>query len=723
MSSNDATLKLKDNYNVGEQLIFNETQLVDGWIGGDGRPLTKTWNYFSSKITINGIELKNNNGIVGNEEKTYSYTVKQEDIDQIQFKHTISFSSGDVSRDLTATVNNLLKMDDNVFIVGLNEPYKKFNSFNRMQQKSLDDAITIDKNNDIDTTDAKSTMENLVVDDNGDAKVVELPQGTNAETMNQIVNGMLNDPNMIEINLTNSSVASLVGLNTEITPAIDVTTVNTNIEGMYLATITATEKVPNNPPPNFFLSETEDKTTLEDQTDSNISQIKIFEKKMLFKIQANPGFPQYNPKIKIANRSDTENFLTFEYYTKSLTVEQKTQLEAIDLVTIPWTAVNTPPDRPEFAGPSVERSIVVTEKDEVNHTLQKVVGKNLTINNIKTLIAITGDNISYENTNNYEKIVIAGDVPAYNRKFPGAKHTTHCYLYKCIEASQTFTVPADVTSISVDAYGASSSVLSGTASKYGDGKTINRPQAKGGRVQATLRVQEEQQLYLYVGGMGVNCDGHGNCEPSTQGGWNGGGRGGLTSDTNGGGGENGGGATDIRIGGQDLTNRVIVAGGAGGAGGYRGFTGPYGDFTDLDHNSGGHGGGAVADRGRTFDGTVDEFTRLEGVGRGGTQSEGGAGGQRAGGQIRGTDGALGVGGNGDSNAAINGSGGGGGGGGYYGGGGSAKGKDGGGGGSSFPPTDTTLCTGVTHTKGVQQGNGQLALIYTTNEKKDLNNTV
>ncbi len=201
MNSNDATFELKDNYNVGEQLIFNETQLVAGWVGGDDRPLTETW-YYRSKITINDIELKNNNGLVGNKEKTYSYTVKQEDIDQIQFKHTISYGTSEevFSRVLTATVNNLLKMDGNVFIVGLNEPYKKFNSFNRMQQKtleSLDDAITIDENNAIGTTDANPTMENLVVDDSGNAKVVVLAQGTMDDIMILIVDELLK---VIEIN-------------------------------------------------------------------------------------------------------------------------------------------------------------------------------------------------------------------------------------------------------------------------------------------------------------------------------------------------------------------------------------------------------------------------------------------------------------------------------------------------------------------------------------------
>ena len=61
------------------------------------------------------------------------------------------------------------------------------------------------------------------------------------------------------------------------------------------------------------------------------------------------------------------------------------------------------------------------------------------------------------------------------------------YTYTYTGAVQTFTVPAGVTSISVDAYGAS-------------GTTVSAGQAgKGGRVQANLTVTPGDTLYLYVG--------------------------------------------------------------------------------------------------------------------------------------------------------------------------------------------------------------------------------
>jgi sugar lactone lactonase YvrE/outer membrane biosynthesis protein TonB len=71
----------------------------------------------------------------------------------------------------------------------------------------------------------------------------------------------------------------------------------------------------------------------------------------------------------------------------------------------------------------------------------------------------------------------------------------------------------------------------------------------GARVQTFLMVSPGSTIFVYVGGMGF---------PSAVGGWNGGGAGGA-------GGYTGGGATDIRIGGSQLTDRKVVAGGGGGA--------------------------------------------------------------------------------------------------------------------------------------------------------------
>jgi hypothetical protein len=232
-------------------------------------------------------------------------------------------------------------------------------------------------------------------------------------------------------------------------------------------------------------------------------------------------------------------------------------------------------------------------------------------------------------------------------------------------SAQTFTVPAGVTIILVDAYGAS-----GTTSipDYGGNDYLG----KGGRVQTNLTVTPGDVLNIYVGGT-FNYIGF----PPNMGGWNGGGNGG-------GNGRAGGGATDIRIGGTSLSDRVIVSGGGGGR-------------KDADYSANvGHGGGLVGQKGARTG-----FYPLESPGKGGTQSNGGQGGCAANGNCA-AAGALGSGSNG---RAISGNSSGGGGGGYYGGGGGADG--GGGGGSSY--TDPTLCSSVVHTQGARTGKGQLTI--------------
>ncbi|MGY8866054.1 MAG: beta strand repeat-containing protein, partial [Methylophagaceae bacterium] len=214
---------------------------------------------------------------------------------------------------------------------------------------------------------------------------------------------------------------------------------------------------------------------------------------------------------------------------------------------------------------------------------------------------------------------------------------------------QTFTVPAGVTSISVDAYGASSQTLS---SYYGG----NGPIGKGGRVQANLTVTAGEVLNIYVGGSRSQNGGTG---------WNGGGLGYYA----------GGGASDIRTGGTTLTDRVIVAGGGGGK------------STNY-YSRGGDGGGLTGKNG----------SGGQQPGSGGTQSNGaalGQGGSAYSSHYTSTTGFY------DS---------GGGGGGYYGGrGGGYRGYAGsaGGGGSSY--SHPTLCSSVIHTQGVQISHGQITI--------------
>jgi hypothetical protein len=179
----------------------------------------------------------------------------------------------------------------------------------------------------------------------------------------------------------------------------------------------------------------------------------------------------------------------------------------------------------------------------------------------------------------------------------------------------------------------------------------------GGYGKAIFNVTSGQTLYIYVGGMN---------------GWNGGG-GGFAP---------GGGATDIRLGGTTLTDRIIVAGGGGAA--------------SPDLYAGGAGGG--------LSGTV----YYDGVGGGaGTQTAGGAGIPNACSGSS-TPGTFGQGGNG----GICGYTGGGGGGGWYGGGGGKGAPDtswaigGGGGGSGYIRSDGAYTEMQT---GVHSGNGYVRI--------------
>lgn len=235
---------------------------------------------------------------------------------------------------------------------------------------------------------------------------------------------------------------------------------------------------------------------------------------------------------------------------------------------------------------------------------------------------------------------------------------------------QTWVVPPCVTSINVIAAGAK-----GGGSVGGN----------GARITGTINVTPGQTLNIYVGGQG-SCG-------SNSGGWNGGGTGHASNPAN----INynscgGGGASDIRIGGTALANRVIVAGGGGGKGGGSNPNIPGGPANCVNGGSGGNTFGAG--------------------GGGGTQAAGGSGGTPwAGTPPGGSAGTLGNGGQGGFWQTASG---GGGGGGYYGGGGGgndgcctgANGGGGGGGGSSLmPPGGTCL-------QANNAGNGFVTITWT-----------
>ena len=239
--------------------------------------------------------------------------------------------------------------------------------------------------------------------------------------------------------------------------------------------------------------------------------------------------------------------------------------------------------------------------------------------------------------------------------------------FNFVGQAQTWVVPSQVTSITINALGAQGGGNPSAPSTAG---------GKGGRVQTTLSVTPGETLVIYVGGKGGDLMG-----PNTAGvgGFNGGAAGGIDNVDANAPAAGGGGASDVRQGGVDLVHRVVVAGGGGGS-------------ECCEDANGGAGGGLVGAAGGT--------APLSTPGGGGTQSNGGAGGTGCNGN--GGSGTLGQGGlGGDGDRA-----GGGGGGGYYGGGGGGGCTfgSGGGGGSSY-----SAGTNTTHTQGYQSGSGQVKI--------------
>lgn len=138
----------------------------------------------------------------------------------------------------------------------------------------------------------------------------------------------------------------------------------------------------------------------------------------------------------------------------------------------------------------------------------------------------------------------------------GTAEETFCYT----GAVQTFTAPADGT-YSFDLYGASGADY---ADNSGNAAT-NAVAAHRHRASGSVYLKEGDVVYIYVGGAGSG----------TAGGWNGGGNGSNFTVSTTMYSDNiysrtfkvlaGGGATDIRVGGTALNNRIIVAKGDGGS--------------------------------------------------------------------------------------------------------------------------------------------------------------
>jgi hypothetical protein len=187
------------------------------------------------------------------------------------------------------------------------------------------------------------------------------------------------------------------------------------------------------------------------------------------------------------------------------------------------------------------------------------------------------------------------------------------YSFSCTKTVQNVTVPIGYNTISVDITGAAG----------GSGGSQGTP-GYGAKVRSYYPVTPETVLYVTVG-----CQGNGDGTATLNGGLNYGGY-------NGGGaaygkGTGGGGATDIRIGGLDLTSRVVVAGGGGG----------YYSAGGCGFHKGGDGG-RIGGNGTIPSGCVLGYVPASG----GTWISGGKPGTEDAGSGPGTSGTLGFGGTG-----------------------------------------------------------------------------
>lgn len=210
-------------------------------------------------------------------------------------------------------------------------------------------------------------------------------------------------------------------------------------------------------------------------------------------------------------------------------------------------------------------------------------------------------------------------------------------VYNYTGTEQTYVVPNGVTTLLIEAYGAQGNDGVGAAPGLG---------GLGAYAYGELSVTPGQTIYIYVGG---------------QDGFNGGGLAGAGNTGN------GGGASDVRVGGNTLIDRVIVAGGGGGGG-------ATGCVADHPGGNGGYGGGGTGQDGTT--------SPNGGGGFGGTLGAGGAEGIGCAGYVGSPGQNGGTGGDGQTCCCATIPSGGGGGGGYINGG-------GGGGGSA----GTTGCSG------------------------------
>lgn len=264
---------------------------------------------------------------------------------------------------------------------------------------------------------------------------------------------------------------------------------------------------------------------------------------------------------------------------------------------------------------------------------------------------------------------------------------------------QTITVPAGVNSLTVYLSGAQ-----GGAGRSGAGTIGGSPNSPGGtgglggRVRGTLAVTPGATLSVWVGGQASQAVNPGGIGQGVDG--------------------IGGGATDIRVGGNAIGNRVGIAGGGGG-GGNAGWS----TTSVIAGGNGGVGGGGTGGVGATVPGGPGPFG-----GGGGAVGTGGAGGAGCGGFPATAGNAA----NGDGGDSFNfsgsfsgaGFGGGGGGGATVGAGGGGAGVgttacqqnwNGGGGGGAGGSSAATGLTAVVINNGVQTGNGAALICFAASQ--------
>ncbi|MCX6247800.1 MAG: T9SS type A sorting domain-containing protein [Bacteroidetes bacterium] len=309
-------------------------------------------------------------------------------------------------------------------------------------------------------------------------------------------------------------------------------------------------------------------------------------------------------------------------------------------------------------------------------------------------------------TNNNTAIGLAasgtGNLPSFNATNPGTlpvaatitvtptapDTVTQSFTYT--GSMQTWTVPAGVTSITIEAYGAE-----GGTGATGVNSSSGGVGGKGSKASGTLSVTPGQVLNLFVGGAGAT--------PTA--GYNGGAAGG--SDNSGG----GGGASDIRYPGVTAADRILVAGGGGGGGRagcnpayVSGGAGGDGDVNGVKGTDSPNGGGGF--------GGVGQTGGLKGIGCAGFSGNNG---------FNAILNVGGAGGAGQSCCCPSVPGGGGGGGGYFGGGGGGGGSagtvgcggndKGGGGGGAGGTSYLGGVSGGALSTGIQTGNGLVKITY------------